>query len=129
MDWADCKRWVKDAMADGWELESGDPDKRQVDSEPVIIKLFGGPTFAGGKPWVIHWRGSRLEMWAPDGLVVLVPERYEGQADLFRLLLVCPLCYRQELQVSIMRRWSYAGRCCPTCFDAMPASRRHADPN
>lgn len=133
MTWMDCRRWIQAAINDGWMVQNGDPNKTQRDSLPVTITLDNDPakTFLAGtytRPWTVTWTGGTLYAWGPDGLSIVTPVKYPGQGGLFRLLLVCPLCFRTIPQLPLVKRWSYAGRCCQVCFDEMPAHQRQADP-
>lgn len=140
MDFQQKKAWVAAALADGWVSteKAADPLEVKRADRPFRIRITRhDPDFPGARgdmEWVLVWMPAGMVLWAPDGLVGLVPERYEGLDHLSLITLeTCPLCYRRagtDFPSSIgLRQYSYAGRCCPTCYDAMPPSRRAADPS
>ena len=112
--------WVKDASADGWELNptyDNEPVdfaatlKRDGFTARIILREFVNK--ATGRIYMDY----SIHVWGPDGLQIAVPVTYSWES-VYRALDICLECGRDSEHV---QRVGFAGRCCDACA---PAARK-----
>jgi len=112
--------WREAAVADGWSIrptyEKHEPVERaaQLMKEGFACQILTRDNSTEKRKYAFE---ATVNVWAPDGMSILVPDVYDWQA-IKAAVRTCSACGASDVDV---HRYSFAGRCCEKCLPELKA--------